>query len=146
MDTEGVSPPPPFHPRPGKPTVEWKTWKFSFENYLAGLDAQKFSDQRRRALLLHCVGAEAQRIFTTLPALPKLEGETMYDQTLRQLAGFYEPKVNVIAERYTFRQRKQASSESTAEYVAVLRGLTTNCQFGTLTDELIRDQVVECTP
>ena len=53
--------------------------------------------------------------------------------------------MNVIAERYTFRQRKQSSTESIEEYVAALRGLTVNCQFGALTDELIRDQVVECT-
>ena len=45
----------------------------------------------------------------------------------------------MIAERYAFRKRNRSSTESTAEYVAVLRGLTVNCQFGALTDELIRD-------
>ena len=74
-----------------------------------------------------------------------IKDETDYAHTLRQLSGFYEPNVNVIAERYTFRQQKRSSTESTAEYVAALRGLTVNCQFGALTDELIRDQVVECT-
>ena len=52
--------------------------------------------------------------------------------------------MNVIAERYAFRKRNRSSTESTAEYVAVLRGLTVNCQFGALTNELIRYQVVEC--
>ena len=145
MDVEGVSTPAPFHPRPGKPATPWKDWKFSFENYFAAIDGDKFSDQRQRALLLHCVGAEAQRIFKSLPTTPKLEDETEYKHTLRQLSGFYEPKVNVIAERYAFRQRRQSPSETTAEYVAALRGLTANCQFGSLTGELIRDQVVEWT-
>lgn len=51
----------------------------------------------------------------------------------------------MIAGQYTFQQRKQALNESMAECVAVLRGLTANCQFGLLNDELIRDQMVEST-
>lgn len=57
----------------------------------------------------------------------------------------YVPKVNVIAEQYVFQQRKQALNESTAKYMAVLRGIAANCQFVPLTDEVICDQVAECT-
>ena len=94
----------------------------------------------RYALLLHCVGAEVKHIYKSLPVTAKLKDETDYAHTLHQLFGFYEPKVNVIAELYTFHQRKQSSTESTA-----LRGFIVNCQFGALTHKLIRDQVVECT-
>lgn len=91
------------------------------------------------------MGAEVQFIINTLSVIPEIESEGEYAQTLCHLAGFYEPKANVTAERYTFRHIGHASDESRAEYVAVLRGLAGNCQFGSLTDELIRDQVAECT-
>ena len=64
------------------------------------MDDDKFSDLRRRALFLHCVAVEV------LPVIAKLKDETDYAHTLCQLCGFYESKVNVIAERYTFRQGK----------------------------------------
>ena len=88
MDVEGMCPPPAFYPRPGKPALSWVDWKYSFENYNAAMDSDKFSDLRRRALLLHCVGSEAQRIYRSLPVTAKLRDETDYAHTLRQLFGF----------------------------------------------------------
>ena len=75
----------------------------------------------------------------------KQEGGSAYNFNLRRLFGFYEPKVNVIMEQYKFRQRFQRESESTAHYVAALRGLAVLCNFGDITDELICDLVVERT-
>ena len=53
--------------------------------------------------------------------------------------------MNVIVERFTFRQRAQHSAESTAEYVSVLRELAKMCAFNAMEDELIRDVVIEKT-
>ena len=118
MDVEGVSLPPAFHPRPGKPALLWVDWKYSSENNLSAMDGDKFSDLRRGALLLHCIGVEAQCIYRSLPITVKLKDETDYMHTFRQLFGFYEPKVNMFAEQYTFRQQKQSSTESTTECMA----------------------------
>ena len=89
-----------------------------------------FATERKRAVLLHCLDDEGQRIYEKLPPAVKLEEtETVFDLTLRQLDGFFIPKVYVIVERFTFRQRHQRSDELTAEYVSVLRGLATTCRF-----------------
>ncbi|KAF0305665.1 hypothetical protein FJT64_022749 [Amphibalanus amphitrite] len=100
----------------------------------------------RRALLLCAIGDEAYRVFDTLPPVAKRDGEDDYDVTLRQLREFYTPRTNVIVERFRFRQRAQAPTESTADFVAALRGLARTCQFGAMESELIRDVVVEKTP
>ena len=76
----------------------------------------------------------------------KTEGEDDYDVTMRQLRNHYEPKTNVIVERFTFHQRTQQANESTADYATVLHGLANKCNFGTMEDELIRYQIVEKTP
>ena len=145
MNVEGVSPLSPFLARPGKPPVPWMDRVFSFCNYLTALGGDAFSTERKTALLLHCVGAEAQRVYRTLPVEPKREGEEDYDAAKRRLAEFYEPQVNIIAERFFFRQRRQEAQEPTAGYVAALRRLAVNCAFGSMSDDIIRDQVVEAT-
>ncbi|XP_043229817.1 uncharacterized protein K02A2.6-like, partial [Amphibalanus amphitrite] len=100
----------------------------------------------RRTLLLCAIDDEAYRVFDTLPPVAKRDGEDDYDVTLRQLREFYTPRTNVIVERFRFRQRAQAPTESTADFVAALRGLARICQFGPMESELIRDVVVEKTP
>ena len=62
-----------------------------------------------------------------------------------KLETHFGDKVNVVMERHKFFKRCQAQDESIVNYVAVLRGLTKFCEFGNLTDSLIRDQIVCCT-
>lgn len=61
--------PAPFLPCPGEPTIQFKIWKKMFENYLLVIDATgaAWPEARQRAVLLHCLGTEGQRIFYTLP-------------------------------------------------------------------------------
>ena len=142
MNLEGIRPPSAFPPSPGKPTVTWETWKSRFFTYMHATGGDAFAAARKRAILLHCLGDEGQRICETLPPAVKLgETETGFDLTLRQLDGFFIPKVNVIVERFTFR-RHQRPAESTAEYVSVLRGLAATCRYGDMADDIIRDMVV----
>ena len=63
----------------------------------------------------------------------------------RRLTEFFSPKQNVCAERYRFRSRAQQAGESTAQWVSVLRQLAASCDYGSRTEEFIRDQVVERT-
>ena len=97
---------------------------------MTALAGDTYEAKRKTALLLHCVGAEAQCVYRTLPVDPQREGEDEFCAAQRRLADFYEPQVNVIAERFFFRQRPQDPNEPTADFVAALRSLTVNCAFG----------------
>nr|XP_055067975.1 uncharacterized protein K02A2.6-like [Misgurnus anguillicaudatus] len=90
------------------------------------------------ALLLHCLGTEGQRLFYTLPDT----GDTL-DSAMAALQTYFNPKINVVAERHSFRKRAQAPSESVLQYVAALRDLVSKCEFGANTDDMIRDQLIE---
>ncbi|KAF0307049.1 hypothetical protein FJT64_021554 [Amphibalanus amphitrite] len=143
----GVPLPAPFLPHPGAPQTPWATWERRFGNYLIARSGDTpLPAAQRRALLLCAIGDEAYRVYENLPTLVKDENEDDYDVTIRQLRNHYEPKTNVIVERFQFRQRGQQSHESTADYAAVLHGLAKKCNFGAMEDELIRDQIVEKTP
>ncbi|KAG0718101.1 hypothetical protein GWK47_047578 [Chionoecetes opilio] len=146
MEPAGMVPPPPYLQEPGdRPSTTWSDWETRLTTFFTAVGAAAYSAARRKALLLHCVGAEAHRVHRSQPTVTKEEGEDEYDTTLRQLRLFYTPQVNVVVERFNFRQRSQRPGETTAEYVAALRGLAKHCKFGVLLEELIRDQVVEKT-
>ncbi|KAH6919754.1 hypothetical protein HPB50_029259 [Hyalomma asiaticum] len=68
MSFLGLAPPPFFLATPGRPPLPWEQWEQMFNVYLVESGAAKFAPERRKAILLHCLGAEGQRIYETLPA------------------------------------------------------------------------------
>ncbi|KAJ8034400.1 hypothetical protein HOLleu_21220 [Holothuria leucospilota] len=140
-----LSQPPPFLQSAGVPTVPWKQWISVFETYLLASGGEEYSAERKRAMLLHCIGVEGQRIFQTLPKLPDSVKLDTYQGAVKVLEDYFIPSVNVVAERYRFRQRAQKTGETIDCYVASLRELSKTCDFGPMTDEMIRDQIIEKT-
>lgn len=121
-----VSQPAFFLASPGPPAVPWESWEAAFNNYLLASGADELPDRRRQALLIHCLGTEGQRVYFNLQdTVP-----TTYDESLELLRRHFRPKVNVVAERYRFRQRGQRPGESISDFVAALRGLASKCNFG----------------
>ena len=62
--------------------LRWRRWRKSFQFYVdgRGITAAAW----KRALLLHCAGAEVQEIFETLmdPAVPEGEDDDVYEAAL----------------------------------------------------------------
>ena len=54
----------------------------------------------------------------------------------------FKPQRNVVYERYVFNSCVQSVEESVDVYVNRLRKLSSSCEFGVLTDKLIRDRLV----
>ena len=132
--------PTPFLPCPGKPTIPFKTWMQMFDNYLLVINAtgNAWPAARKRAVLLHCLGTEGQKIFHSLPNT----GDT-YDAAVTALRAHFTPMTNVVVERHTFRKRTQGPHETVTQYVAALRELASSCEFGDKTDEMLRDQLIQ---
>ena len=64
------------------------------------------------------------------------------DVVLEKLEVFCVGKTNEIYKRYQFNKRDQESGESIDSYVASLCSLTKTCNYGSLSDSLIRDRIV----
>ena len=101
-----LPPPTPFLTLPGEPPVPWIRWLESFETYLAALGLEDASDPQRRALLVHCLGTEGQRIFRTLGQAKK------YREATKLLEAHFAAPQTVILRRIIFRQRRQKAGES----------------------------------
>ena len=127
----------PFSPKgdPNSIAQRWDKWKKGFEYFIlaAGIE----NNPRKRALLLHLMGAESQDIFETLPNT----GVT-YEQAITALDAYFSIKKNVPYERSIFHSAKQERSESIEQYVTRLRQLTKYCEYGASIEDHIRDQVI----
>lgn len=132
--------PTPFLPCPGEPPIPFDMWLRMFRNYLlvVGASGDAWPVERKRALLLHCLGTEGQRLFYSLPN----QGDSMED-AIAALTAHFTPRRNIVAERHAFRKRVQAPGETIIQYVAALRDLAVTCDFAATLDEMLRDQLVE---
>ena len=70
-----------------------------------------------------------------------MEGIT-YDDLVREVTSFYDPKPSLIMQRYLFNSRVRASGESIASYVAALCKLTEHCSYCDAMEEMFRDGLV----
>ncbi|KAL1426244.1 hypothetical protein MTO96_018369 [Rhipicephalus appendiculatus] len=162
MSFPGLAPPPFFLATPGRPPLPWEQWEQMFNVYLVASGAAEFTPERRKAILLHCLGPEGQRIYQTLPAgstaaapavpsaaaLAVKDGDKSvaatsdeYDTALVALRHHFSTSSNVVVERHRFHRRRQHSGESVHDFVAALRELASHCSFVSQ-DDALRDQIV----
>lgn len=85
----------PFQQNVGVPLVPFKAWIRTFENYLQARSDSDLRESHKWVLLIHCMGAEAQRLFYALTVT-----DDKYDTALEALRNFFMTKVNAVAERY----------------------------------------------
>ena len=65
-----------------------------------------------------------------------------YSEVLAKFNGFFTVRKNVIFERAVFNRRQQAEGETAEQYIAALYNLASNCNYGELQNEMIRDRLV----
>ncbi|CAC5385602.1 Cilia- and flagella-associated protein 70 [Mytilus coruscus] len=99
----------------------WTKWKKSFEYYMTASGVSKGG--QKRALLLHLIGQDAQDIFETLTDT----GDSFEDAVVK-FDQYFLPKKNQPVER---------------RYVTRLKNLAKTCDFGTMLNDAIRDQVID---
>lgn len=120
---------------PNSTAQRWEKWLKSFQYFIIASNINE--DQRKRALLLHLIEQECQKIFETLP----FQGDT-YQEAETCLNNYFKVQKNVPYERSIFKNAKQNSSESIEQYVTRLRALAMYCEYGDKKNKHIRDQVI----
>ncbi|XP_075733086.1 uncharacterized protein LOC142775529, partial [Rhipicephalus microplus] len=135
-----------------------------FENFLLASGVSNCAPDRRKALLIHSLGVEGQRIFYTLPLQSSANAKSgeptsdtnsgnvkytsqtqheasSYDTAVTALHAHFTTTTNVVVERHRFGRRVQQVGETINEYITALRELSATCSFSSQEDSL-RDQFV----
>lgn len=73
---------------------------------------------------------------------PKSVTEITYEQMKTALKTYFDPKLNVIAERFKFHSRQQKAEEPVGDYIVELKALSRTCDYGAHLTEALRDQLV----
>jgi len=113
-------------------------YKERFDFYCTAVGVRQ---DRLKALFLARVGREVFSKVKTL-ASPRPLNELDLPQIVDLMKEHYKKDTIEIAERFKFFKRVQEEQETLANYLAELRKLAKNCNFGNYLDSALRDQLV----
>lgn len=116
----------------------WSSYQDRIEMYFKVNDVK---EELKLPTLIAMMGNQAYELLVNL-ASPKKPSELAYSVAVEIMRGHLQPTPSVLAERYRFRQRRQATDESITTYVAELQRLARYCDFGSNLDTNLRDQFV----
>lgn len=125
----------------GNISENWKKWWTGFELFLIASGISEKPGKVQCATFLHLAGQGAQTVHATLVYEPGEEKDDL--ETLRKKFQEYcEPKKNLTFLRHRFFSRKQGPTESFDSYLTDIKTKAKDCEFGDLSDSLLRDRIV----
>eukprot|EP00731_Ephydatia_muelleri_P022771 Em0015g354a len=86
------------------------------------------------------MGGEAEMVLTSVGVKKKEKEE--YEEVMRKLDKHFQVRRNVILERARFNRRDQLDGETAEKYITELYSLVEHCDYGTMTEEMLRDRLV----
>ena len=132
-----LEPPAPFNFRTPD---DWPRWKRRFEQFRVASGLVNDDAVKQVNTLLYCVGEEAEAVLTSTNVTE--EERKVYDTVVEKFDAFFRVRRNVIFERARFNRRSQLAGESAEQFIMELYTLAKNCNYGDMTDEMIRDRLV----
>ena len=118
---------------------EWRHYMERMNHFFAanGIENQ----EKQRSIFLVSVGAKTYKLIRSLVAPGDPTSHT-FEELTKLAQDHYQPKPSVTVERFKFNTRCQQPAETIPMYLAELKRLSENCEFGTNLNELLRDRVV----
>lgn len=127
----------------GNVADNWKRFLQRVELFLeaTGSDPDVRTDRQKIAILLHVAGPEAVDVFNTF-TLTEDERES-FEAVVHKFQDYCAPKANETFERHVFRKTIQMEGQSFENFLRDVKLKVRSCNFGDLTDSLVRDQIVD---
>lgn len=125
----------------GNVDSNWRSFKQQFRLYIEAMGLDSKPDARKVALLLTIAGPQAIEVYNTF-VFDEAEDRLKLDTVLGKFEAHCSPKENVTCERYVFRSRLQQHGERFDSFLTDLKIKAQSCNFDTLKDSMIRDQIV----
>ncbi|KFM71742.1 hypothetical protein X975_23396, partial [Stegodyphus mimosarum] len=103
---------------------KWKHWKRTFSNFLT--QVKEATEERKLQLLCNFVSASVYQY---------INDSQSYDNAINVLDSLYITKRNEIFARHCLASRFQQTGESVNEYLQILKQLSKDCEFKSVTAE-----------
>ena len=138
----------PNIPTPGKVDFNsqnmedtWRKWRRQWESYLESSRLELEPPRYIVAVLLSTLGSEVLELEEGFQYGPGEDRHNPQD-VLNQFGRYCVAETNEAYESYRFNKCDQAEGESIETYLARLRQLARGCNFGAMTDIMIRHRLV----
>ena len=122
---------------PYNPTTEpWENYEIRFDAWLA---INKHTDDAlKRAALIAEIGPECFAVLKDLTFPDKVTTKS-YTDLMKLLEQHYSKTKTSVMDRLLLHKRKQQEGESVADYMAALKKIATNCDYGDSLNDRLRD-------
>lgn len=117
----------------------WQRFKQSFRIFLLAAGFENLSEVRKAAILLNCIGHEAQELYFNIL---KNDEKCKLEDLLNIFDEYFKPKQNEVINSFNFNKRNQEDGETFDEFYSSLRKLSENCNFDVQKDRMLRDRIV----
>nr|XP_054933835.1 uncharacterized protein LOC129387971 [Dermacentor andersoni] len=117
----------------------WKAYVIKAEAYFEATGVKESA--RKRALLVAALSTRTVQILAGRVA-PKKPNSLEYEDVVKVLDEFFDPKRHEITESFRFFNRCPLDGESVQEFITEIRRIVDNCNFGTMLDRMLRDRIV----
>ncbi|XP_051164949.1 uncharacterized protein LOC127283881 [Leptopilina boulardi] len=105
---------------------DWDLWSERLHHYFVAIDV---SDEKKVSLFLTLIAAEGYALLRNL-CMPTASSTRTLEELLKVIADHLQPKPSIIFERYKFKECKQKDGENVKKFIANLKRLSLNCEFG----------------
>ncbi len=136
---DSIKPPAELDFHSGILSENWRRWSETMKIFL-NLGMAKAKEDEQCSAFLYIIGQGGSDIFETL-TIPSGQ-ENKIEALFEVFKVYCTPKKNLTIERHKFNTRFQGKDETVDEYITDLKTIAKRCNFGTLTDELVRDRIV----
>ena len=124
----------------GNLAENWATWRSRFNNYLTASEVSKKDQTIQCAQLLHYIGEEGFKIYTTFQFADGEAGKLSV--LMEKFEAHFVPKENLSYERYKFFSYRQQGNQAFEQFVTELKKQAQKCAFDTLEDSLIKSMII----
>ncbi|XP_062864462.1 uncharacterized protein K02A2.6-like [Trichomycterus rosablanca] len=98
-------------------------------------------EEKKRAILISVVGAATYSLMRNLLS-PVKPSEKSYAELVSLLKNHFNPRPSEIVQRFKFDSRTRKATETVTEFVAELRRLAQDCNYGETLEQMLRDRLV----
>ncbi|XP_017489177.1 PREDICTED: uncharacterized protein LOC108377419 [Rhagoletis zephyria] len=140
MNAAYVKPPKPLAVDTDNAAQAWSQWHQQYTWFSVAAELEKKPAEIQVATFMTAIGPEALNIYNSF-SLSDVEKKSV-STIIKKFDEYFAPKVNVTFERYSFNIMTQKSGEPFDEFLTRIKNQSRKCEFGELTDALLRDKIV----
>ena len=116
--------------------ANWPRWKARFSRFRIGSELNNKHEDVQISTFLYCLDDRSEDIHATFDFSEK---SGTFDDVFVKFDSYFSSRKNIVFQCDMFHQRKQLPFETIDTFIIALYKLAESCEFGSLTEELIRD-------